>query len=513
MQDYQALFSTLAQITATVLGILAAFFAAYFVFLQQQSAQFEDKIEQEKLEIRSSLLRLRGNWPWMLTTFLPMEFQSAYSAKYPDISEDGLVTQLAVDLNFNSPKLSEAISDVQPKDAHGGSWRWRLYFLGLNNTVSVITVGAPDSRTKPQGVFPSSPHGIGFDEWRHTFEKMNNGITLLSIRKREMVADFSNDIAKNVDPAWHKSVHSELFLTAVTTFFDEVQQVQNRLLEIDKQKILQKKYSFYDRLHLWSVATLSVCALLFGVLVPLMLLTTPKVEMTTTVSVVLTLVALLFTFGAVIQLGWDAMKPVLVTREDYVKERWLTPMLRDLEQQKPIFQNGAQIELEYFLNARNSDEKALFQAQISEALGQFIQDGTKYNEATRILVEKVVATIKQDSVLGPPTKDYKSSKGGQILSPPNFLNHGRLETVVQLLDPNTDISVESLHARWAKVEVKIPGAVFASRKSELSQTFNSIRLVMLQSAEGKSFIASKDAVDRSWNALEQKLRTGVDLSP
>ena len=55
MENFQAFFSTLGQITATLLSLLFAFVTAYYVFMRDRSTQFADRIEQDKLDIRDSL--------------------------------------------------------------------------------------------------------------------------------------------------------------------------------------------------------------------------------------------------------------------------------------------------------------------------------------------------------------------------------------------------------------------------------------------------------------------------
>ena len=293
-------------------------------------------------------------------------------------------------------------------------------------------------------------------------------------------------------------------------FFREVEHIQHSLFEIDKQQILKKKYSMSDRVHVRLVASLSVLALIFGILVPLVLLAMPKFEMTSVTAMVLTLTALVFTLGSVLQFGLDAVRPLRVTHQDYVKARWYVPMLRDLDKQKADFNNGGRLDLDYFTNARNSAEKTVFDAAIFDALELFIANGIRYNQTALALNEKVVATIKEDKVFGPATKGYDGNKGGPILYPASFLSAERLAQVMNNFDPTHDFSVESLVPRGSKVELKIPGAVFASRKADLEEALNSVHSLVLQSSEAASFRESQLATEQSSNRLAQELRSAVE---
>src|SRR5260370_32309775 len=140
MQSYQALFSTLGQIVVTLLSLLFASISAYYVFLQDRTTQFSDKIEREKLEIGDSLIQFRAGWPWLLSTLVPPEFQDKYRSRYPNKSKIDFVTQIATDLLFSRQEMQDAISDVRENNSYVSSLHVRLYFCHLTNAFTTITI-------------------------------------------------------------------------------------------------------------------------------------------------------------------------------------------------------------------------------------------------------------------------------------------------------------------------------------------------------------------------------------
>ena len=176
----QNFLSTLVQLSGTLLSIFLGAAIAYYVFLQDRSAQLRETIEQGRLDISENLVLLRRKWPWNLTTYLPPEFKDAYRAKYPDKTQSEFFSAAVGDVIFQNPKLEEALSEVRNKDPFKEHRYGRVYFWILNEGVEAITVGTADARPKPDEVFPSNPQGPGFDEWRASFKKLAGSIQILS---------------------------------------------------------------------------------------------------------------------------------------------------------------------------------------------------------------------------------------------------------------------------------------------------------------------------------------------
>jgi hypothetical protein len=61
--------STLASVSVTILSILAASYAAYAVFFNQQAAKFDDLIAEDKVAVRDRLMSMRTHWNGSLAHF------------------------------------------------------------------------------------------------------------------------------------------------------------------------------------------------------------------------------------------------------------------------------------------------------------------------------------------------------------------------------------------------------------------------------------------------------------
>src|SRR5260221_7139097 len=320
MQSFQSLFSTLVQVIATLLSVLFAFISAYYVFLQDRATQYEDKIESGKLEIRNALLQIRSNWPWTLSLFVPPEFQDKYRAKYPEKSESDFVIQMITDLVFEAQEIRDALADAGASNSIEGHWQGRLYMLALTKAVTAITVGTPDSRTKPEKVFPSSADGMGYDQWRAQFNKIDQTIQLLSTFQASMREDYFLWASTRYNEKVARG-EAERYQIALDGLFKRIQSVKDELREIDKQESLQKRYSFSQRIHEGLLLALIVLSIALGIGAPLVLLALPQWEMTSITAIVIIFLAGLSTLGAFIQFGWDVKKPVGVDYKEDIAKR------------------------------------------------------------------------------------------------------------------------------------------------------------------------------------------------
>lgn len=91
----QTFLATLAQVSATLLGIFLAATIAYFVFLNERVATFSEKIEGLKVDIGSEVSQLNTAWPQALGYFVPAQFRDKYSAKYPEKSEAAIIFHIS----------------------------------------------------------------------------------------------------------------------------------------------------------------------------------------------------------------------------------------------------------------------------------------------------------------------------------------------------------------------------------------------------------------------------------
>ncbi len=253
----QNFLSAFAQVTATLFTLFLAAVTAYFVFLQDRSTQFSDKVTAVKLDMRDQLLQLRTTWPWTLT-YLPPDFKAKYRSRHPNKSGADLVAQAAADLLFQNRELIDTVHELRSKDA-AGPWQGRVYFFVLTEGVTVITVGTPDTLTKPEGVFPSSAEGPGFGQWRAAFNKLRVSLRILRDVRPSMKADFHRFILPRQEASSsHTAVVEDLHSRAIDAFFQTVESVGAKLNEIEKLELSLPRYSFAERVHWRWIAPMSL---------------------------------------------------------------------------------------------------------------------------------------------------------------------------------------------------------------------------------------------------------------
>src|SRR5207249_11222474 len=101
-------------------------------------------------------------------------------------------------------------------------------------------------------VFPfvSDP---GFDEWRRDFERVANVTTsLLFFSKNGMVASFT-DFIHSLPPSLRNDPAATYYSGGTDAFFQAINSVRAKLVEIDKQNALKKPYVFTSKLHWTSI--------------------------------------------------------------------------------------------------------------------------------------------------------------------------------------------------------------------------------------------------------------------
>ncbi|HXW70464.1 MAG TPA: hypothetical protein VEK34_03320 [Methylocella sp.] len=75
--------------------------------------------------------------------------------------------------------MATTVSEVRKYDSFSGSWKGRAFFWTLTQATRVLTISVPSRATARPGVFPNSPTGAGFDEWRRDAEKILSALKML----------------------------------------------------------------------------------------------------------------------------------------------------------------------------------------------------------------------------------------------------------------------------------------------------------------------------------------------
>ena len=505
----QTHYAVLAQITTTLLAILAASVMAYSVFLQDRVALYDDNIHRDRIAIRESLLELRAGWPWTIGRLLQPEFADTYRGKHAEESKVGVISHAVTDLIFDGPTIKETIEQTRNDTFYRGQWKSRVYSWILSEAVGVIAGGTPDSQTRTQGVFPSSLSGPGFEQWRRDFTQLAGTVALLSHMREAMVLDFEEFVEGSRSRA-HLMPLTQNMLGAYERFFDQVRSVRIKLADIDKQEAIKTRYSFSDRINRHSLVVLSLLALLLGILVPLALLVW-KVETSAIVGTVLLVMALVPTFGALVQFGWDVWTPPKEDPHRYILERWYFPLLRDLERQDAKLQNGGLVDREMFINASNSSEASEMSTAVTEGLGEYLRTSSNYNEKSLAFSTQVISRMRTDPILEPLISGYRSGNQSATLYPADILNERRLQEIVKSLSerPGSDISVETLMPQWSRVEVRMPGGSFAAAPKRLRDVLDGINADVAGGQEARQFLEAREQLEETSGRLKAAIKSSI----
>jgi hypothetical protein len=263
----QTFLVTLAQVTAGLLAILTAVAVGYFVFLRDRATSFEDRIAQDRVEIRDQLLRsnIIDSRLMSMPNLLAPGFPDAYRSRNPGRGGADLVIHAANDLLIHSPQIDAALADAHNSDVWRGPYLGRVFFWILAQAAKVIASGTWETSTKPDGAFPSTADEVGFDAWRQDFDKARGAVNILSIIKDQMQADFRRFIAekqtRQPNLVWFTSM-------TMDDVFREIVSIQTILSDIDNQRLLRARYVYKGY---WFLSSL-VCTFLLGVILPLLLL-------------------------------------------------------------------------------------------------------------------------------------------------------------------------------------------------------------------------------------------------
>jgi hypothetical protein len=478
--------STLASITATVLAILLAALAAYVVFLQDRAAGFDDKIEQEKAEIRATLNNLRARWPWTLAMgYMPPRFKDVFRTNSPNKGGFDLFQEAAVDLLFHNEPLQKTFAEISKEDSFKGkNFDARVYFWVLNEAVSVATAGTPDTTAKPDAVFPfvSDP---GFEEWRRDFEKVAGVSTnLLFLSKSSMTAGFT-DFVHNLPLGVRNESAATYYSSGADLFFQTINSVKTKLIEIDKQNALKKPYVFTSKLHWTSIWILVSLASVVGIFVPLLLLSLQYDPTRVAASAILG-ATLILTLAGFVQFGWDVAHSPTPDRLQYLRGRWYALFQKELALVNDKLKSAALLNRDVFVDASVSADRKEFSSIILDGLNTYLTASDDYNQKAYAFDKKFVEIVNGDTVLKRLMAGYKGNKGGTVLHPGDIVNEDPLGQIVSNLksNPDLEISIEiELPRAVSRVEGKIPTLSFAKDPEHLHSILTKIRTAATSTTE------------------------------
>ncbi len=482
-------FATLAQTTAAFLGILAASVAAFYIFLQDKTTQYDLRREETQMQIRSTLMDLRRSWPATFGHELTYEFAGIYRAKHPGKSQVELVRQAAFDFGFNDPDLYGAISKLNNKyNIPERPWRGRLAFWILTEFVSIVTGGPLDTRTKPEGVFPMAPLGPGFDEWRREFQRLTDVVSIFQFHREEVVADF-NAYANEV----HAVFWPQYSGPALEQLLSALQRIYAGLEEIDKISILKTQYSFSRRVHIVLLGVLGSLSFLIGIVIPMLFLAGAWGTRSTPIFATTILVGTLtFTLGAGFILARDlATRP---TTTPYTRVRWLEPMLVELKEVHQQLSLGGLVDVDFFSEVLLREDRASLSESIHGVLQRFCTSARRYNAAASRLSERASGTISSDEVLGKIfVRPWTTGGTGTILTPADMIDRTKIAEAVKALRANasTNLMIEMRLNRGSQSLGGFSPAALRASPAPLAR-LEDISVVLSATDEARSFEVERD---------------------
>jgi hypothetical protein len=422
-QDYDSFLATLAGVTGTVVALLLGFAGAYYVFLRDRAAQFDDDIAQRKIVIRDTLTQLRAAWsmPPSLPADVPPDFDSQVRKTYPTQPVPDMLGRIAADLMFDNPPLASLVA-TQLTGNYGGPWKGRIYYWLLARTVDVLTERdpslhsfprVPPSPTVPARAFPIDAAGPGLAEWCATYSTIRDWVHFFLLYRAEYEADYLSFSAGRYPGKQSVGLNRE-FKTSVEAFFGAIATLDKEVDAIDRATLLREQYST-RRLRLTSLFVIVAVAALTGMVVPLAFLALPSIAVKPSGAVTL----LVVTSGALVlccaRLAFDVAKGPERKSKAYIAERWYKPLLAVAETQAEGVRRIGMIDGGACDDALRSRDSAVLPADLIRVLREFVRGGDRLNRATSALNDRVVSELKADkemsALFGPPR-----GEGGPLLS-------------------------------------------------------------------------------------------------
>ena len=397
--NMEQFYSSLTQLTLTLLVVLTAWVAGYYVYLQQRRAQFDEAIEKEKLSITQDLTSLRADWPWTMNLRIPMEFKETYRQRYDSLNEIEFLKRAIMDMYFSKDPMEEVLRGLERKGGTDRPRRGRLYFWVLTEAIRTLTVGDPTQRSTPISVFPNSALGPGFSEWVRIFEQLDQNLMMMQSSKVGMVHDFGQYVKTLPKGAGSPATVAHME-EAVSYFFAKVANVRSSLIRINGNVLLRGRHQFSAKIHSLRFALLAGLAFIAGGVVPLLLLGW-GVSLDGIGNTAIGIAALTLTLGAIGGFAYDVVRPERFTVHEYISARWYEPLLEVVEENIRQADEAGLVDTELILDALTSDEASEFDPRVREGLDELLTVARQYNQALMQFNNASLDILTADSHFGP----------------------------------------------------------------------------------------------------------------
>jgi hypothetical protein len=404
----ESFLSTLISTTATMIALLLGSVAAYFVFLQGKVVEYDDKIEIERRAIRVEIGNMQAIWPTALAFYLTPEFRERFSARLGNVRGAQFVEKFTGCSTFPpSPELEGALSDVKKQDTFGpANWRGRVFAVAIDEAIKTVSENAQVGLVSPEpanAAFPRSASESGFAEWRRDFDGVSGTMRFLELESPAAVEDFRQFLQTHPRLRWSPD---ELYVKPLHTVFASFSLIRTHLRSIDELSLSRSRYLFDNRVHRKSLLVLISASVIVGILLPMLILAsfTTRISTIASVSVLMASTALLG--GAFIQFGYDIFRPLTPDPGLYLADRWLRPLVDELDKAKLQLDNLGPLESERITQTLDSGPVNKLSGELAYKLRSYRESLIQYNSCVEQLDTIILSKLEDSSDLAPFRKQY-----------------------------------------------------------------------------------------------------------
>jgi len=528
--------STLAQTMAALIAILLAAVAAYYIFLQSKFAEYDDKIQAEQTGIRTDIAGLQAQWPEALAMLLPPEFKEHFSARVGNLHGARLLEKLAVAVLFGGPEVTSALADVRSLDSFGSEhWKGRVYFLALDEAQKVVSGGASlapagfaltqaepgagdwEFKPQPAAAFPWSPVGPGFQQWRDDFDLVSGFDHFMGPYDDAWVSDFRAFLDSHPGPM--SDLRLRLYINAVRSFHRSVASMRGHVRAIDALELSQSRYRFQRRVNRTALVVLVILASITGAVAPMFLMAGEFTMTPWAASAVLT-ASLVLMVAAFVQFGRDILRPFSGDPKLYVSDRWMRPILEDLERCPGLIQSASTVPVErvteYLLSGPTRDVPS----ELVAGLKQFQASAAAYDKSAEALDTTILDALRGHAQLRPfvkPWADVQNRRQYSVMHPGDVIGPGGIEQLRKgTRDAGEIFFAVETPTHWGS-RGRLALAASATETGAFWEAMESLAQAANSSAETKDYREKREGLLRSVAELkaqlERFLRAPVPSAP
>jgi hypothetical protein len=509
--DYTNALSTLSQVTATLTTLLFGFVSAYYLFLQDRSTQYKDRIAQSRSEIRDSLRQFHREWPNSfshLPDTLVQGYREVSASTNETLPRASVIAELVED-------LCRAPYRIEREVRHGGApirhWKAACYVQLLGEIAQLMTVRA-DS-LEPVGVFPTGSAEIGFDEWREDFNSLREAVTLIPSLTKDMEKEIDaytgtlpDGIAPTKKALFAQATFRNEVLKAQPMLLTEWNRLQEKVDDISKQDALLSEYRFSDRVDLVLLGLFGSLSTLFGVVVPLLMLTKSRAGMNPSIVKGTMITTLLFTGLSFAEFGTSVMGAPKPNWRLYLVGRWYAPICHRLGDRDYLTNDGWVLQTGYIADALASPEAERFPPPVTKALLKYASEVNAYNDRALALSAKLAESLKRH-IFAAAYPDVH----GRVLSlrPAQFVDASTFE---KALSEIKDLEGESSLV----VDISMPSSQEADTwvalcgpKNQLLMYIAELEKGLADEDEARAFLEARDSLRQAARQLRETLTAEV----